>query len=172
MVQADSSETLGKRINTELREFTVLTIYLYVCFMALAFYKFSILHDAGIDFAPWVLAAVKAAITAKFMLIGRALRLGERFNQYPLVIPTICKSAIFVTLVVVLTIVEEVVVAYLHGRSIGAAVAEIGGGSRDQRIATAFILLLIFIPYFAVRSLGNLVGDRLLVRVYFEPRGR
>jgi hypothetical protein len=140
--------------------------------VALAFFKFSILHDAVIDFAPWVLAAVKAAITAKFMLIGRALHLGERLNSYPLVVPTICKSAIFVILVTVLTIIEEVVVAHLHGRPLGAALAEIGGGSSDQRIATAIILLLIFIPYFAVRSLGELVGNRLLVRAYFEPRGR
>jgi hypothetical protein len=34
------------------------------------------------------------------------------------------------------------------------------------------ILLLILIPYFAFRSLGDIIGDRTLVRLYFEPRGR
>jgi len=39
-------------------------------------------------------------------------------------------------------------------------------------VATSLILLLILIPYFAFRSLGDVIGDRTLVRLYFEPRGR
>jgi hypothetical protein len=31
-------------------------------------------------------------------------------------------------------------------------------------------LLLIFIPYFAFRSLGEIIGDGIFVRLYFEHR--
>jgi hypothetical protein len=61
-------------------------------------------------------------------------------------------------------------VAYLHGRSVMDALSEPGGGASDQRIATIIVLLLIFIPYFAFRSLGDIIGDRVLVRLYFERR--
>jgi hypothetical protein len=170
MSQVANSESLGERISAELREFAILGTYLYVCFTALAFFKAAILHAEGIDFAPWVLAAVKAAISAKFMLIGRALHIGEGFRKYPLIIPTIYKSIAFVILVSALTILEEICMGYLHGQSIMDAMADIGGGTRDQRIATSFILLLIFIPYFAFRSLGDIIGDRVLLRLYFERR--
>jgi hypothetical protein len=31
---------------------------------------------------------------------------------------------------------------------------------------------LILIPYFAFRSLGDIVGDKILVRLFFERRHR
>jgi hypothetical protein len=169
-VRIQSETTVGKRITSELREFAVLATYLYVCFTALAYLKASILHDQGVDFAPWAFAAVKAAVSAKFMLIGNAFHIGDSYRKYPLIIPTLYKSVAFVVLVAVLTVFEEIAIGYLHGRTIMDAIADIGGGTRDQRIATTIILLLIFIPYFAFRSLGDIIGDRILIRLYFERR--
>jgi len=167
---ANSETSLGKRVTGELREFAIIATYLYVCFTALAFLKASILHDEGIQFAPWAFAAIKAVVSAKFILVGRALHLGEGFRNYRLIVPTLYRSITFVVFVTVLTIIEEITVGYLHGRSVMDALSEMGGGMRDQRIATILVLLLIFIPYFAFRSLGDIIGDRVLVRLYFERR--
>ncbi|MGA8935773.1 MAG: hypothetical protein WB504_21725 [Pseudolabrys sp.] len=167
---ANSETSLGKRVTGELREFAIIATYLYVCFTALAFLKASILHDEGIQFAPWAFAAIKAVVSAKFILVGRALHLGEGFRNYPLIVPTLYRSITFVVFVTVLTIIEEITVGYLHGRTIMDSLSEMGGGMRDQRIATILVLLLIFIPYFAFRSLGDVIGDRVLVRLYFERR--
>jgi len=169
-VGINPKETIGERVTTELREFAILATYLYVCFTALAYLKASILHAQGVDFAPWAFAAIKAAVSAKFMLIGRALHVGEGFKKYPLIIPTLYKSFAFVLLVSALTVLEEITVGYLHGRTIVDAMADIGGGTHDQRIATSIVLLLIFIPFFAFRSLGDIIGDKILVRLYFERR--
>ncbi len=169
-VGVHSETTVGKRITTELREFAVTAGYLYICFTALAYLKASILHDQGVDFAPWAFAAIKAAVSAKFMLIGNAFHIGDGYKKYPLIVPTLYKSVAFVVLVSALTVLEEIAVGYLHGRAIMDAMADIGGGTRDQRIATSVVLLLIFIPYFAFRSLGDIIGDRILVRLYFERR--
>ena len=48
-----------ERITDELKEFVIVAIYLYVCFTALAYLKFAILHAHGIAFAPFGLAAVR-----------------------------------------------------------------------------------------------------------------
>jgi hypothetical protein len=45
-----------------------------------------------------------------------------------------------------------------------------GGGTLWQFIATSIILLLILVPWFAFRALGEVIGDETLVRLYFEPR--
>ena len=166
----NGKESLGEKVTSELREFAVLSGYLYVCFTALAYFKASILHAHEIDFAPWAFAAIKALLSAKFMLIGRALNVGEGFKSYPLIVPTLYKSCIFLVLVLGLTVIEEAVVGYLHGRKILDSMAELGGGTAGQMIATSVILLLIFIPYFAFRSLGDIIGNGVLLRLYFERR--
>ena len=163
-------ESLGEKVTTELREFAILSAYLYVCFTALAFFKASILRAHEIEFAPWAFAAIKALVSAKFILIGRALHLGEGYKAYPLIVPTLYRSCIFVVLVLALTVIEEVVVGYLHGRAIPDTLAELGGGTASQMIATSVILLLIFIPYFAFRALADIIGDSVLRRLYFERR--
>jgi len=166
----NGKESLGEKVTSELREFAILSGYLYVCFTALAYFKASILHAHEIDFAPWAFAAIKALLSAKFMLIGRALNVGEGFKSYPLIVPTLYKSCIFLVLVLGLTVIEEAAVGYLHGRKILDSMAELGGGTAGQMIATSVILLLIFIPYFAFRSLGDIIGNGVHVRLYFERR--
>ena len=44
------------------------------------------------------------------------------------------------------------------------------GGTLDQLIATSMVGLLILIPFFAFRTLGELVGEQNLVRVFLYPR--
>jgi len=54
----------------ELKEIAILTVYLYVTLGAVILMKVAVLHDAGISFVPWGIAAVKALVLAKFMLLG------------------------------------------------------------------------------------------------------
>jgi hypothetical protein len=169
---APAKLSIGARVVAELREFAVLAAYLYVCFAAIVYYKAAILHDEGISFAPWMIAFVKALIAAKFMLLGRAFGLAEGFTSYPLVVPTLIKSVAFSVLLVVMMIGEEAIVGYLHGRTFAQSMAELAGGARDQQIATIALSLLILVPYFAFRSLGDVLGERNLVRVFFNRRGR
>jgi hypothetical protein len=69
-----------------------------------------------------------------------------------------------------LNVLEEVVVGYIHHRPIADSIAEVGGGTLHQLIATTIIMLLILVPFFAFRSLGDVVGERILLRLFFEPR--
>jgi hypothetical protein len=162
--------SIGERVTTELTELAVIAVYLYICFAALAYLKSAILHAHGILFAPFGFAAVKALICAKFVLLGRALHMGERFNALPLIWPTLYKSSVFLVLLLVLNALEEVVVGVMHHRHVTDSLAEFGGGTLDQLIATSVVMLLILVPFFAFRSLGEVVGERNLVRVFFRPR--
>src|SRR5215831_8444696 len=80
------------------------------------------------------------------------------------------RSFVFLALLIVLTVLEELIVGYLHHRAFADSIAEIGGGTLHQAIATSIILLLILIPFFAFRSLAEVVGARVLFRLFFEPR--
>lgn len=162
-----------ERLKTELREFAILVTYLFICFTALAAFKAAILSAYGLSFAPWVFAAVKALVSAKFLLIGRMFGLGDGLaRKHPLIISTLYKSFAFTILLGFLTAVEEIVMGHLRGESVGDALAGLGGGTLLQVIATSVIVLLVLIPWFAFRALGEVIGDETLVRLYFEPRQR
>lgn len=161
---------ISQRMADEVKEFLIIAGYLYVCFTALAYLKAAILQAEGIAFAPFGFAAIKALICAKFISIGHALHLGERYKNEALIWPTLHKSLAFLALVFVLTMLEEIIVGLTHHRSVAASIAEVGGGTLHQIIATSIIVLLILIPFFAFRSLGEVVGERNLVRVFFMPR--
>src|SRR5215471_8176110 len=162
--------SIGKRAAHELKEFLIIATYLYVCFSALAYLKAAILEAQGVVFAPFGFAAVKALICAKFLSIGYVFHLGDRYKKHALIWPTLHRSFVFLALLIVLTVVEELLVGYLHHRSFAASFAEIGGGTLHQAIATSIILLLILIPFFAFRSLVDVGGGPVLFRLFFEPR--
>jgi hypothetical protein len=164
-----SKPTMREKAANELKEFAIITVYFYVCFGSLIYFKFTILQAQGVTFAPWSIAIVKAAICAKFMLMGRAFHIGEHYNRHPLIVPTLYRSFAFLALLVVLNVIEEIVVGAIHGRAALDTMTGIAGGPQ-QMLAASVILLLILVPYFAFRSLADVIGEETLVRLYFEPR--
>jgi hypothetical protein len=165
-----SKASFRERAGEELREFIILTAYLYVCFAAVIYFKAAVLQAHGITYAPLGLAIVKAALCAKFMLMGRVFHLGGRIKNLPLIVPTLLRSFVFLLLLAVLTFVEEIVVGAIHGRTAMDSISEIGGGTFPQFVATILIIFLILIPYFAFRALGEIAGDKILLQLFFERR--
>jgi hypothetical protein len=165
-----SKASLNEKVVDEMKEFIVLTAYLYVCFAAMIYFKAAVLQSQGVAYAHLGLAIIKAALCAKFMLLGRAFHIGERARNLPLIVPTLHRSFAFLLLLAVLTVVEEIALGKIHGRTVLDSISGIAGGTLQQTIATIFILFLILIPYFAFRALGEIVGDRTLVRLFFERR--
>jgi len=170
MREAPGKPSARQKVVDELTEFAVVAAYLFVSFMALAYLKAAILRAHGIAFAPLGIAAVKALICAKFMLVGRALHIGEGYKTQALIWPTLHRSIAFLALLIVLNVVEELIVGLVHGRGVASSLAEFGGGTLDQMIATSFVMLLILVPFFAFRSLGEVLGERNLVRIFLESR--
>jgi hypothetical protein len=172
-----NSTTVGpsrrERLQSELREFAILATYLFVCFSALAGFKAAILSAEGISFAPWLFALVKALVCAKFLLVGRWFGLGDGLAaKYPLIVSTLFRSLAFLLVLGLLTLLEEVVIGYRHGEALGTSISKIGGGTLAQFAATSVILLLILVPFFAARALAEVVGEKTLVHLYFEPRNK
>jgi hypothetical protein len=165
-----SKASLTQRATDELKEFIIIAVYLCVCFAAILNLKASILKAEGIEFAPFGFAIIKALICAKFVSVGHMLHVGERFKSLPLIWPTLYKSLAFLVLLLVLNALEEIGTGLIHHRTVFDTLAEFGGGTLDQLIATSIVGLLILIPFFAFRTLGEVLGERNLLRLFVEPR--
>ncbi len=155
------------RMGDHLREFCIVGGYLCVCFTALAYLKAVILQTYGIDYAPFGFAVLKALICAKFMVIGHALGLGERFATRPLIWRTMYKSLTFLVLLMFLNALEEILKGLWHGRTVVAAAVETAGGRLHQIVAMSAVMFLILLPFFAFRALGEAIGERRLIRLFF-----
>ena len=162
--------TPHQRAVNELKELAIIFVYLYITLGTVIVMKTAVLHDQGITFAPWGIAAVKAALLAKFILLGRAMKLGEGYTTRPLIWPTLHKAFIFLVLLVVLTIFEEVVVGLFHHQSVAASLGELFGAKLYETLAGILIVLLVLIPYFAFHVLDEALGEGTLARMFFVER--
>lgn len=146
--------------------------YLIVWFSALMFYKSTVLKGAGVDLAPFGIAAViKSLILAKFILLLETVRLGERRGKSAVLIVQIAlRALIFTVALAIMTIIEEIVVGYFHGHgakeSLGGMMA---ATSPSQVLATAILMFLVLVPYLAFRRIALEVGE--LPELLFTRRG-
>lgn len=103
---------------------------------------------------------VKALVLGKFMLILEAFKFGGKHQRSSLLIVDILKKALLFTLVLfALSILEEMIVGYFHGRRVEEVLKEIGGGSALQALAGAILMFLALLPYLAFRRLALVFGD-------------
>jgi hypothetical protein len=104
------------------------------------------------------------------MSVGHALHMGERYKNRALIWPTLYRSFVFLMLLLVLSAMEEIITGIIHRQTLTESISNFGGGTLDQLLATSIVVLLILIPFFAFRTLGEIVGEDNLVRVFFHGR--
>jgi len=168
--ETDAKKTLYQRALHEFTELAIPFVYLYITLGAVIIIKTAVLHTQGIEFTPWGIAVVKAAVLAKFMMLGSAMRIGERKTARPLIWPTLHKAFAFLVLLTILTIIEEAVVGLFHHQSIAASLGELVGARLAETLAGYIIMLLVLIPYFAFRVLDEALGEGRLTRMFFVER--
>ena len=156
----------------EFKEMAALTLYLYICLSAVILLKASILRDAGVSFDAWGIAAIKALVLAKFMLIGRAFNLGRRFRNRPLIWPTLYHALMFLILLVLLTTLEEIAVGAIHHRALSDSLAHVVGPTVFEGVSVCLVLFLILVPYSAFICLADTLGDREAFRLFFVDGSR
>jgi len=170
MHEAHAKATLRQRAMHELKELVLISLYLYITLGAVILIKTAVLHTEGVKFVPWGIAIVKAVVLAKFMLLGEAMKIGERNFTTPLIWPTLQKALALLVLLIILTIIEEAVVGLFHDKSIAASLGELVGPRLEETIAGYIVMLLVLIPYCAFRILDVALGEGRLARMFFVER--
>ena len=162
-----SLKNLSRKMLGELKQFAVLSFYLYICFGAVILYTVSVLRSQGIDYSPYGLALIKALIMGKFILIGDSLGIGKAQEHRPLIHALIYKSVVYLAFLIILTTAEEVAVGLLHGRSAIAVLSGIGGGTGLQILTKCFLLWLILLPIIGIQEISKVLGPGVLYRMFF-----
>jgi hypothetical protein len=165
-MSAENSEkkSLKQKAEHEFKEITIVFLYLAVFFCALATYSTLLLEKYEISYFSYGAALINALVITKIILIGEAVHFGKKQEAKPLFYSTLYKSFMYGLLVFAFHIVEEVIKRLIHGEDIAGAFHEI---RLDELLARSVIIFLTFIPFFAFRELGRVMGPEKLRALFF-----
>lgn len=166
---ATATTTLKQRAYNEFKDFLLIAFYLWVVFALFLLYKSVILNES-ISYVSRGVALVNALVLGKFVLIARALHLGDQADNAPLIYPTLLKAALFSILLACCKILEEAAVGLYHGKSFAQSIADLGGGSLKGILTLTLLLFVMLIPFFACGELKRVLGEGKLGQLFFHPR--
>ena len=110
-------------------------------------------------------ALINALVIAKVILIGEYARLGKRYEAKPLFYSAIFKAFVFGLLVFAFHILEEMIKRLVHGEKIAGAFKEI---RLDDLLARSVVIFCAFIPLFAFREMGRVLGQDNIRALFFR----
>lgn len=164
-------ENWKHRISQELIEYGFTFIYLAFFFSAFTWYRRLILAEYKITYLHYGIGLVKALILAKIVLLGGTVGLGRRIENKPLIFPTLYNTVVFCLWVLCFDLLEYTITALLHGKGLAGGVHEILGLGRDELLARSLLTFSALIPFFALKELGQVMGETRLWALFFQNRG-
>lgn len=163
-----SERSLKERARDELRDYAVVAAYLYVCFAVLMFYESTLVPKQGDVLFLHGLAAIKALVIGKFILIGEAIGVGTHLQIGTLAKRITGRSLLLLLVLIVLSVIEELVVGRVHGHSLAETLAGYELRSRIAMLAKCLLMLLILVPLVATKELSRALGPGVLRRMLFD----
>jgi hypothetical protein len=162
--------TLKERFLDEMIEYWVNVCYLACVFGAFVQYRRLLLAAHDIEYTNYFVAVIEALIMAKVILIGNLLHLGHGLENKPLIWPTLYKSVVFTFFVGIFTVIEHAVRGLWSGKGLIAGIEDFFAKGWDELLANCLVIFVALIPFFAVKELGRLFGDRKIGALFFRTR--
>ena len=167
----DSQSSLRNRLVDESKQFLMIFLYLSLCLGFMVNYKRAILADYGINYLDYGYAIIEALILSKIILIGHLWRLEKRkFMDKPLIYTTVYSALIFSLLVICFSVIERVIEGWLHHKAAAETFHETLSKDWHEILARCLFMFVVFIPYFAFREVGGLMGEGKLFELFFHKR--
>ena len=153
---------LKARAIAEFKLYWICVAYLFVALGSFIVYRRLILAQAGLPYLNYGIAAIEAMVIAKVILVGRALKVGTRFEGRPLAISVAYKSFLFGLVVLAFGVAERIVVGLFRRDGWHEIVATLANIEIYEALARMLMMVIAFIPMFAFAELARAVGeDRL-----------
>jgi hypothetical protein len=154
----------------QIRNFTLMFLYLWVVFGMLAIHESIILAQHQIAYVSHGLALVNALIFAKVMLVAEDLHLGHRLDDKPLVYSILFKSLLFGITLICFHIVEHVLIGMWHGEPVAESISKIGADNLEGMVSIGIIATVALIPFFILREISRAMGQENFFSFFFQRR--
>ena len=165
-----SKKSLKEKVIEEFKAYWVITLYLWLFLGSFTVYRRLILAETGVAYLHYGVALIEAMVIAKVVLVGRVFGFSRRFDDEPLIVPVLYKSALFAVLVMVFGIVERLVSGFIHHQGLQGGLQEIADVGAYEIAARAIMLTVAFVPFFAFSEIIRVLGRERLGALFFSKR--
>jgi hypothetical protein len=138
--------------------------------VSFAWYRRLLLASYDIHYTAFWAPLISAAVLAKVIMIGDALRMGRGLRNWPVAVPTIYRTVVFSLLVVLFSVIEHIVGALLHGNKPSAGIAELTTTGWQGLLAWYVLIIVAFLPFFSVKEIEAAFGQSNVRGLFFRKR--
>ena len=161
---------LKEKFFHEMAQYWIIVLYLALVFAAFTQYRRFVLAVHGITYTNYGVAVIEALVLAKVIMIGDVIRLGRRLENKPLIYPTLLKTSVFSLFVGVFNIIEHIIKSLWKGEGLTGGFVELLGKGNHELLAGCLVILVAFIPFFAFRELGRVLGEGKVWTLFFQSK--
>jgi hypothetical protein len=165
----NANSSVKQKISREMKEFLIIFLYLGLVIGVFNTYRWLLLAEYHVGYFVYGYGLVEALVLAKVILIGKSLRIGERFSDRPLIVPTLYKTMLFALFVLAFGILEHLITGFLHGKNLSGIFQELISG-RYEILTRILMMSVAFIPFFAFGEAMRALGEVKLYDLFFRSR--
>jgi hypothetical protein len=158
------------KFRRELVEYGFNVVYLTLVFAAFTVYRRLVLAAHDITYTNYWVAVIEALILGKVIMIGGVFHLGRGLEEKPLIYPTLYKTLVFTVFVAVFKLVEHAVKGLWQGHGLMGGLAEFSDKGIEVVIANSLVVLVAFLPFFAVKELSRVLGEKKVWTLFFRQQ--
>jgi hypothetical protein len=165
-----AKRTWKDKVFHELVEYWINVVYLTLVFAAFTQYQRLVLAAYDITYKNYWVAVIEALILAKVIMIGGVVRLGRGLEGQPLIYATVYKSIVFSLFVGVFKLIEHTIRGVLTGEGLMGGIDFFSKQGLHVVLATSLVVFVALIPFFGVRELGRVLGEKTIRDLFFRRR--
>lgn len=158
------------KLKEEVQTAFALTLYFGSWFCALAFLAATSLDERPIPLSIFGFAIIKAAVCAKFLMVGQMVFPIKVSKNHGIVSSLILESVVYLLIVLSLNYIEAGVHGLIHGKEFIPSMAEFGKSNPLRVVAMCIVYWLIVWPYLLYCGLKLSLGNVATIELLFGPR--
>jgi hypothetical protein len=158
------------KLEDELRKAFALSIYFGTWFCAITFMAATALEERPIPLSLFGFALIKAALSAKFMLIAQAVYPMKIDKESGIVKSLFLESIVYLAVVIALNYLEAGVHGLINGKEFISSMAAFGSGDPLRVFAMSIVYWLIVWPYLIFMGFNMVVGNTETLAVLFGSK--
>jgi hypothetical protein len=164
------AHSIKQKLLEEMKKAFALSIYFGIWFCAIAFMAATALEERPIPLSIFGFALVKAALSAKFMLIALAAYPIKINKEHGIIKSLLLESIVYLMVVLGLNYLEAGVYGLINGKEFIASMSAFGSGDPLRVFAMSIVYWLIVWPYLIFMGFKIVVGNNETIAVLFGPK--
>ncbi|MBU3541399.1 hypothetical protein ICN33_09010 [Polynucleobacter sp. UB-Tiil-W10] len=162
--------SLKTKLEEEMKKAFALTLYFGTWFCAIAFMAATALEERPIPLTIFGFALIKAALSAKFMLIAQAAYPIKIDKQHGIVKSLLLESLVYLMVVLGLNYLEAGIHGLINGKEFIPSMTAFGNSDPLRVFAMSIVYWLIVWPYLIFMGVNLALGNTATLNILFGSK--